>query len=403
MDNTLNKLKTVKVFLILFVAALLLSFSTYFTYFINSTFLENRVGTENVGYIYALGAILNIILYIYIPTILRKFGNYRLILGLTLTTIVLLLGLAWARVTPLVLTIFILFQATAPVIVYCIDIFLEKISSPEEMGSIRGTYLTLNTIPAIVTPFIAGLILSEPVYWKLYLIAAIFLVPFLILISSNFRKFEDPYYPKLHIKEIALKFYHNHNLFDIFLDNSLLNLFYCWMVIYMPLYLRETIGFEWSEIGLIFSIMLLPFLLLQIPVGRIADSRQDEKYLLMFGFAIIAGTVFVVPFIQEASIVLWAAILFTSRIGASIVEVASESYFFKHVHANNTAYISIFRLTRSLPYLLTPLVGLLLMVMDLRYTFLVLGAIMTLGIRYAVQIRPDRLPGHEKESLPPFA
>lgn len=403
MNNVINQLKAVRIFLILFVATLLFSFSTYFIYFTNSTYLESHVGTQNVGYIYAIGAILNILIYILIPKFLRRFGNFKLILWITSITALLLLALATVKTTPSVLTVFIIFQGVSPVIAYCIDIFLEKFSPPGAMGSIRGIYLTMVTIPAIVAPSIAGLILSQPDYWKLYLIAAIFLVPFIIIMVSYFRKFEDPYYPKLHAVEVAKKFYHNHNIFDIFLDNFLLNLFYCWMTIYMPLYLRNIVGLEWSEIGLIFSIMLLPFLLLQIPVGKIADKHRDEKYLLMFGFFIIAGTTLLIPFIEGKSIVMWATILFTSRVGASIVEVASESFFFKHVHASNTGYISLFRLTRSLPFLVTPLVGILIPYIELKFTFIILGLIMLLGIRYAIKIKPDGLPGHEKESISPFA
>lgn len=403
MDAVIGKINTVKAFLTLFVSTLLYSFSSYFIYFTNSTYLQSHVGTSNVGYIFALGALMNILMYSLVPTLLRRFGNFKLTYFIAATTAILLLGLSWFSWTPAVLLIFIAFQAIAPVVSYCIDIFLEKFSSPAEIGSIRGIYLTMVTIPAIIAPFIVGLILTSPDYWKLYLIAAAFLVPFIILMVTNFRKFEDPYYPKFHMKEVLHKFYHNHNIFDIFLDNFLLNLFYCWMVIYMPLYLREYIGFEWSEIGLIFSIMLLPFLLLQIPVGRIVDRKQDEKYLLMFGFFIMAGTTMLIPFINDASIVLWSVILFTSRIGASIVEVSSESYFFKHVHTSNTGFISLFRLTRSVPYLVTPLVGLMLLIIDLKFTFFILGLIMLLGIRYAVKIRPDGLPGHEREANSPFA
>lgn len=406
METVIGKIRTIKVFLILFLAILLLSFHTYFIYFINSTYLESHVGTEKVSFIYALGAILNIIAYLSIPSLLRKYGNFRLTYLLTTGTFILLLGLALISWTPAVIALFILYMMISPIIVYCVDIFLEKYSSAEEMGSIRGIYLTVVSLPAIIAPFISGLILTgsgDPTYWKIYLIASAFLIPFLIIIASNFKKFEDPYYPRLHIKEVLHKFYHNKNIFDVFLDNFLLQLFYGWFVIYIPLYLREYIGFEWSEIGLMFSIMLLPFLLLQIPVGRIADQRQDEKYLLMFGFIIMAGTTLVIPFITEASFVLWTSLLFTSRIGASIVEVSSESYFFKHVHVSNTGFISLYRLTRSLPFIVTPLVSALLLIIDLRFTFLVLGIVMLLGVRYAISIKPDGLPGHEKEALPPFA
>jgi cyanate permease len=136
------------------------------------------------------------------------------------------------------------------------------------------------------TPFIAGLILTKPDYWKIYLIAATFLIPFLAILISYFKTFKDEPYPVVTIKDAALKFYRDKNIFDVFIDHFLLHLFYGWMVIYMPIYLKDHIGFSWSEIGLMFSIMLLPFILFQIPIGRLEDKYHDEKQVLILGFKI---------------------------------------------------------------------------------------------------------------------
>ena len=386
MDQVIGKLRTVKTFLLIFVAVLLLSFHFYFTYFINSTYITGYVGEKNIGYVYAIIGLVNIIVFLLAPRLLRRFGNVRLTTFFTLLAGACLLVLAFNTSFVVVLTTFIIYEAIAPLLFYALDIFLEKFSSIAEMGSIRGIYLTMMNLPTMITPFIVGLILTKPDYWKVYLIGAAFLVPFLIIILANFRSFKDPEYPRIDVKDLARTFYQNHNVFDVFLDNFLLNLFFAWMVIYMPIYLRYHIGFEWSAIGVMFSIMLLPFILFQIPIGRYEDEKHDEKWLLVLGFAILSGATMLIPFIVGQNFVIWTAVLFITRVGASIVEVSSESYFFKHIHTDNAGFISLFRMTRALPYVIIPLVGVLLSFIDFKYIFLVLGIIMTLGIRYAFKL-----------------
>jgi MFS family permease len=388
MDDVLSKLKNVREFLLIFVGILLLSFHYFFVYFINSTYLSGVLNEGNLGYVYTAGAVLNITLFLIAPKILKRFGNYKLTLWLSLIELVALLGLAAFKTPTSIIFFFLLHQMAVPVLLYCMDIFLEKYSPLKETGSIRGISLTMLNLPPIITPFIAGLILTKPDYWKIYLIAATFLIPFLAILISYFKTFKDEPYPVVTIKDAALKFYRDKNIFDVFIDHFLLHLFYGWMVIYMPIYLKDHIGFSWSEIGLMFSIMLLPFILFQIPIGRLEDKYHDEKQVLILGFSIMAAATMMIPFIEGAHFVLWTLVLFTTRIGASLVEVSSDSYFFKHIHPNNTGFISFYRMTRSLPLLISPaIVGLTLIFLDIKYIFLVLGIIILLGVRYALKLR----------------
>jgi Na+/melibiose symporter-like transporter len=100
MDDVLSKLKNVREFLLIFVGILLLSFHYFFVYFINSTYLSGVLNEGNLGYVYTAGAVLNITLFLIAPKILKRFGNYKLTLWLSLIELVALLGLA-AFKTPL--------------------------------------------------------------------------------------------------------------------------------------------------------------------------------------------------------------------------------------------------------------------------------------------------------------
>ena len=155
----------------------------------------------------------------------------------------------------------------------------------------------------------------------------------------------------------------------------------------MPIYLIQNIGFSWSEMGIILSIALLPFIIFQIPIGKIEDQKHDEKMLLIVGFLIMSISVAMMPFIVEKSFVFWAVILFVSRIGASIVEVSTETYFFKHVKSTNAGYISLFRMTRNMAFLVVPVIaGIAIYTMGIEYSWIVLSIMMLFGIRYTTKL-----------------
>jgi MFS family permease len=390
MDQIISKIKNIREILLIFVSVLFVSFHFFFVYFINSTYLKSVVQERYVGYLYMAGAFINILIFLGIPYFLRKHGNFRMSMMLIVLEAGALIGLAFATKPWMIISLFILHSAVGPILFYMMDIYLERYAKPEEMGSMRGIYLTMQNIPPIITPFIAGLILIKPNYWIVYLMGAAFLVPLTVILVSYFKKFKDQEYYVLDLKEAAIHFYNKKNLFDVFIDHFLLHLFYGVSVIYMPIYLADHIGFDWGSIGIIFSIMLLPFVLFQIPIGNLEDTYHDEKYVLVIGFCIMSATFMLIPFIHEASIVVWATLLFTSRIGASLVEVSSESYFFKHIHADNAGFISFFRMTRSLPYFISPLLlTIAVTFFGFKYIFLMTGVLMLFGVRYTLMIKDD--------------
>lgn len=341
-----------------------------------------------MGAVYMIGAIVNIATFLLVPRYLRKRGNFRLIVMLSIIEMSVLLGIACIPWNFVIVLFFIIQQAVGPVIFYCLDIFLEQNTEIADIGSVRGMYLTMYNLSPIITPVIVGIILNTSVdYWKIYLMSAIFLIPFLLIILLNFRKFKDPEYPRIDINKTLNHFVKSKNVYDVFIDHFLLSFFYCWMVIYMPIYLRQFIGFGWAEIGIILGIALLPFIIFQIPIGKIEDRHHDEKTILIFGFLIMAVSVALMPFITEKSMVFWATILFISRIGASVVEVSTETYFFKHVKPTNAGYISLFRMTKNMAFLVVPIIaGITIYIIGMEYSWIVLALVMLIGVRYAKKL-----------------
>ena len=118
--------------------------------------------------------------------------------------------------------------------------------------------------------------------------------------------------------------------------------------------------------------MLLPFIIFEIPVGKIADIHFGEKELLSAGFIITAIFTIIISFISIKSFILWAIILFATRVGASLIEITTESYFFKHVKGDDADIISFFRINSPLAYIAGPIAAIIsLQFLPFQYIFLV--------------------------------
>ncbi len=93
------------------------------------------------------------------------------------------------------------------------------------------------------------------------------------------------------------------------------------------------------------------------------------------------------PFIPH-NLVLWTVALFASRIGAALVEVMTDTYFFKSVGKRDTGLITIFRIARPAGIVAGALWGIVVLL----YTsyagmFFTLGVISLWGIMQSLRIR----------------
>jgi MFS family permease len=388
MEQLVIKMKSARVFLALYMSAILISFHYYFFYFINSTFMSQYFDAKTVGIFYTIAGIINVLILLNISKILRGFGNFKITLGLLIIEIACLLNIAFIESLYVVVPSFIISLILNPILGFNLDVFLENYSKDEETGGIRGFFLMAANIPALLCPFIVGLLLANSQFWKVYLIAALFLFPVLYIVFMTFKKFKDPSYSHTPLIASWKSLVRHKNIYNIFMSNLLLNLFYSWMVIYTPVYLYKEIGFSLPQIGALLSIMIIPFVIFQLPLGRLADKKYGEKEILISGFIIMTVTTLLIPYLETANFILWAIVLFSTRIGASFVEIAAETYFFKKISAKDTHFLGMFRMVREIPFIIVPfIVTITLLFTDMRHSFIVLALIMLLGLRYSFRLK----------------
>lgn len=363
-------------------------FHSYLSIYVNSTFIEGFAGEKLVGLLYVMGALIAASGLIFLPKALRIYGNYRATLFLSAIQILAVLALASFGVEILVIISFIIFITVIPLLSYNLDLVLENYSTDEETGGIRGVFLTLTNIALVASPFIAGLILGQNEnYSRLYLVVALVLLVFALIFQRKFKNYIDPVYETVSTAATIKRLWKNLDLRNILLANVVLRFFYAWMVIYTPIYLHEHVGMSWSEIGVVFTIMLIPFATIELPLGKLADKFLGEKEILTAGFIVMFFSTATLAFLTTQAVLIWAIVLFMTRVGASAVEIMSETYFFKKIHSEDSSMLSIYRMVYPASTVVAPVIAsVLLFFIDFRWLFLVLGFICLYGVRHSLAI-----------------
>lgn len=367
--------------------------------YINSSLLERFMSESTVGIVFTLAALASLFFLGKIPRLLRRYGHYRITLTflgiqlLSLLVLALLSTLSIPITTSLVVIAFITLDVSITLVFFGFDILLEQLSTDKATGAIRGYFLTLTNGATIVAPFVGGLLLTDGDFWKIYLAAGALIVLMFFLVATQFKSHPNPAYHDISFKTALKRLTGNKNLYGILRAYFLLFVFYVWMVVYVPIYLHNYIGLPYAVIiGLIIPIALIPFPLFQMFLGQIADKYWGEKELLIAGFLIAGFGVMAFPFITSTEWWVWAIALFITRIGASFIELMSESYFYKHVEGRDVSLVSCFRMLRPLSYIFGTLVATICIwvLPEFKYLFFVLGLILLWGIYYARTIVDTR-------------
>lgn len=207
----------------------------------------------------------------------------------------------------------------------------------------------------------------------------------------RFRNFVDPEYETLSVRNMVRALWTNKDLFHVSAAQFLMRFFFSWYVVYLPIYLHQEIGFSWPEIGIVIFIMLVPYILIEYPAGRIADKYLGEKELMAAGFIISGLSTAILFWLTSSSIVVWGIILFITRTGTALIESMTETYFFKQIDGDDTSILSIFRMLRPLGYMIGPfLAGILLLVFSIEWLWLLLATIMLFGTLHAYALHDTK-------------
>ncbi len=378
---------------------LLFSFATAITLFTNSSFIEKSVGMTWTAIMYAVSSAIGIIILSNSKGILRKYGNrmFFLFYGTLYALSLGVLSLPFSDTTKIVALLIYLFSTN--IIIFSLNIFFAHLADKEGRGNLRGIFLLLGNVGTMLGPLIATNFIDFAGFSGMYMAALIIFTILTIVISSTFITYIDPKYlpQKTHfaihhtLKEKTLR--------NVVAANFILQFFYAWMVIYTPIYLTQYLGFSWDSVGIIFTVMLTTFVILDYPLGKLADWLRSEKELCAIGFFIMTVSVFALAFFSTPSVLTVGIILFLSRVGAATVEAMTEIHFYKIAQDSDPGLISLFCDLRPLAYIIAPILGAIAIIfLPFKTIFIVLGCILILGFIISFYMEKSQklwIPEHE--------
>lgn len=361
--------------------------------YIASTYFKEVIGSDNVSGFYVFAFIIILGGLFKLNRIIEGFGRARTLMTLLTIQIGILFALQFFAVSWIGALLLVAYYVLYGITWVVFDVILEAYSQDAKTGRVRGAYLSVWNLGFLIGPLFSMYLLENFGFYMIFFVSMLlhvimFLAVFVALndIAGHVKR------QNLSTKRTFTKFRKNIKLIHIYWISFTLRFFYAVMTIYMPLFMRS-IGVSWGEIGLIFTIMLIPFILVQYPAGVLADKKFGEKEMLLIGFTIMACSLVVMYIFASASFAFWASILFVSRIGAALVEAMLDSYFYKQITEDDISIINFFRTTRATAYIVSSLVigGVLLICGDIRLIFVVLFIVVLFGLIPTILLK-DTIP-----------
>lgn len=334
------------------VVSFLMGFSQAFVIYIMSSYFKLSAGTENVGPFYFVAYLISLVALLNFHKIVKYFGKsnaFYFSLVFKLVSIAFLINAAPSVWGIFFMILYIIFGTLEWV---SLDIIIESFSSDRLSGRIRGKHLAIINTGFLLAPFLSTYILQNLDYGYVFLM--LFLFNSVILVTSifSFRNVNHRFDGEITVSEIIKKVYARKNILRIFYISFTLELFYALTVIYIPIYLLN-LGMGWDKIGIVITIMLLPFVFIQYPIGILADKKFGEKEFIILALFIMGFSTAAIYFITATSVWVWALVLLVTRTGAAIVEVLRDSYFYKRIDGHDVDVINFFRTAMPLGYVIS--------------------------------------------------
>lgn len=377
---------------ILYGLGTLLAISSALPAYVQSNFLGQFINLQTIGYIIMIANASSLLAIIFFPKLIKKLTNY-FVTQVALTVYgASLLGMAISENAAIAIMSIVIFIISSNLVWINMDILIESFSQNKSTGRTRTIYFTFINAGWILSPLASSYLITKGEYSLIFLVSALLVIPVFSIFAHQARDLKhDIAYDNKALGPVIIRMFKDKNRRRIFMISLLLQLFYSSAVIYIPFHLLHNLGMEYGVLGPIFSLMLIPFLIIEIPAGIMADKYWGEKEMLIAGMVIISISLFSFYFISSPIVWLWAIFLFLSRIGAALVEAMRESYFFKIVDAKDLVDINLFRTTGPIAYIIASALAIIILYFfPLNYLFLFLGLIMLSGLTFAVSLRDTK-------------
>lgn len=359
--SQIEKTEKSKIKLINFIS-FLNGFSQAVVVYVLSTFFEKSSGMVNVGIFYTIAYLFVLLIFLNLHKTVRHLGKSNVFFFTILMKILAIGLLIFSGATKISVLWGIIYLVAAAIEWTMLDVILESFSQDRVSGRIRGLHLTVFNAGFLFGPFLSAKILEKFDFYGIFTLAFILASIIFIMALAGLSKVNHRFEQKLSVFNLLKKVWQRKNIIRIYWVSFVLEAFFALMVIYVPIYLIDVMRFSWGDIGKVFTIMLIPFVILQYPMGILADKKFGEKEFLIFSIILMGLATLTVYFVYSQNIWIWALILFMTRIGAALIEVLRDSYFYKQISGYDVDIINFFRTAMPMGYIFSTAVSALILI-----------------------------------------
>jgi MFS family permease len=270
--------------------------------------------------------------------------------------------------------------------VMTIALFVRDFANKADLGEEEGMYYKYSNIGYFIGPLVGGFIASAFGYEVVFFIAALSSLAALgYFYNAEVLKKHPHVEKKKEVEKTSLiknvkEFFHNPDRRKAYMITVILLTWFSFKRIYAPLYILAS-GYLDNMSGIILALGIVPFILLEVKVGRYAD-KKGIKLPISGGFMIIAAILLII-FISPWPLLNFA-LLIVASIGASFVEPLQEYYLFQHLPKDKEDRLyGVYMTADPVSYFLAPAIGAVTLIfLPFSYLFLVFAVIMAVSSLY---------------------
>lgn len=347
-------------------------------------FLEKA---ELVGLVVALSSLAGMIFSLPAGVLADKLGRKRLLIAsfLLLSAVLFVFFVNTRLYALIVLQIaFGIAMATAWVVS---EAFIKDISPSGRRGEFRSFFGTFANAGLFIGPVIGGFIADRFAIRTPYIFSALLLLASLIIVfklrdnmHNSTRDGKNNEIGKDDLLAVLKEFRQHRELNVLALCTVSLFFWYSARWVFGPLFLHH-LGYSPFVIGLWIGISAAPFLIFQIPLGKLGDKIGKTR-LICLGFVI--STIFIIPLGFLESLPSLVVTIFVISFGTTLVEPLIEARVTDIVPQERYgAYSGIFEFAKTLGFMLGPVSSsLFVYLFGISYSFLptVIFFILTLAL-----------------------
>lgn len=374
------------------IVSFLCGFSSAVSLYVLSLYFADAVGQKSISLFFLVSYIAVLITLLSLHKIIKRMGkSYSVIffMGIKLVSLALLL-LFWSEPVLNGAIALALYVFVSSLVWVGLDVMLESFSIDKMSGRIRGLYLTIANTGFILGPFLSFFLLDKYGFFGIFSTLLVIDSIIFIMTLAGLRNINHVHKREQTVIELVKGVWRHKNFVRVYLLSFICSFFYSVMIIYSPTYFTG-MGFTLHEISIMFTIMLIPFVLFQYPAGLIADSKIGERKMLIISFVIMSLSVLIMYFVTSNNIYIWSFVLFLTRIGAALIEVFSDSYFYKRIDGDDIGVIDFFRTGKPMAYIVFSFISfIMLQFLETKTVFLLLAIVASSGIYLAYKLEEGR-------------